>query len=104
MGVLIPTPTVPANPLASLIVEHEEEALFALSEVALYRYRAEELRLEAHLTNWSDVRERLLKLAEQYEILADSLERDEGISPAGTVRSAKMRGSKESRLEAVHLP
>ena len=60
------------------IVEHEEEALFALSEVALYRCRAEELRLEAHLTNWLDVRERLLNLAEQYEILADSLELNEG--------------------------
>jgi hypothetical protein len=72
MGLSIPT--VPANPLASLIVEHGGEPLFILSEVALYRCRAAELRQEVTQTHWADVRERVLKLAEQYELLADSLE------------------------------
>jgi hypothetical protein len=63
-----------ANPLASMIVAHEGEPLIAQSEVALYRARAEELRLEAGQTSWPDVRERVLRLAEQYELLADSVE------------------------------
>jgi hypothetical protein len=68
------TPYTPANPLASMIVEHEEEPLFAQSEVALYQARAKELRLEGAQTSWPEVCERVLRLAEEYEILAGSLE------------------------------
>jgi hypothetical protein len=68
------TKHAPANPLASMIVVHEGEPLFAQSEVALYPARARELRLEATQTSWPDVRERVLRLAEEYELLADSLE------------------------------
>ena len=68
------TKHAPANPLASMIVAHEGEPLFAQSEVALYRARARELRLEATQTSWPDVRERVLRLAEEYELLADSLD------------------------------
>ena len=68
------TKHAPANPLASMIVAHEVEPLFAQSEVALYRARARELRLEATQTSWPDVRERVLRLAEEYELLADSLD------------------------------
>jgi hypothetical protein len=68
------TRLIPANPLASMIIAHEGEPLFAQSEVALYRARAEELRLESAQTSWPDVRERVKKLAEEYELLADSLE------------------------------
>ena len=68
------TKHAPANPLASMIIAHEGEPLFAQSEVALYRARAEELRLEATQTSWPDVRERVLRLAEEYELLADSLD------------------------------
>jgi hypothetical protein len=68
------TRLTPANPLASMIIAHEGEPLFAQSEVALYRARAEELRLESAQTSWPDVRERVKKLAEEYELLADSLE------------------------------
>ena len=68
------TKHAPANPLASMIVAHEGEPLFAQSEVALYRARARELRLEAIQTSWPDVRERVLRLAEEYELLADSLD------------------------------
>jgi hypothetical protein len=57
-----------------MIIAHEEEPLFAQSEVALYRARAEELRLEGAQTSWPEVRERVLKLAEEYELLAGSLE------------------------------
>jgi hypothetical protein len=67
-------PYTPANPLASMIEAHEEEPLFAQSEVALYRARARELRLEGAQTSWPDVRERVTSLAEEYELLADSLE------------------------------
>ena len=68
------TRLTPANPLASMIIAHEGEPLFAQSEVALYRARAEELRLESAQTSWPDVRERVIRLAEEYELLADSLE------------------------------
>jgi len=64
----------PANPLTSMIIAHEGEPLIAQSEVALYRARAEELRVEGAQTSWPDVRERILRLAEEYELLADSLE------------------------------
>jgi hypothetical protein len=57
-----------------MIIAHEGEPLFAQSEVALYRARAEELRLEGAQTSWPDVRERVIRLAEEYELLADGLE------------------------------
>jgi hypothetical protein len=53
-----------------MIIAHEGESLFAQSEVALYRARAEELRLEGAQTSWQEVRERVIRLAEQYELLA----------------------------------
>ena len=68
------TPHTPANRLASMIIAHEGEPLFAQSDVALYRARAEELRLEGAQTSWPDVRERDIRLADEYELLADSLE------------------------------
>ena len=68
------TPYTPANPLASMIIAHEGEPLIAQSEVALYRARAKELHLEGAQTSWPDVRERIIRLAEEYERLADSLE------------------------------
>jgi len=67
-------PYTPANPLASMIEAHEEEPLIAQSEVALYRARARELRLEGAQTSWLDVRERVIRLAAEYELLADGLE------------------------------
>jgi len=67
-------PHTPANPLASMIIAHEGEPQFAQSEVALYRARAEELRLEGAQTSGPEVRERVLRLAEEYELLAESLE------------------------------
>jgi len=76
MGVSIPQ--IPENPLASMIAEHEEESP-SLTEVALYRARAEELRQESYQTSWPDVAERVLKLAEQYHKLADSLGRVRGL-------------------------
>ena len=57
-----------------MIVAHEEEPLIAQSEVAIYRARAKELHLEGAQTSWPDVRERVIRLAEEYERLADSLE------------------------------
>jgi hypothetical protein len=54
-----------------MIIAHERESQ---SEVTLYRSRAAELRQESVQTSWLDVRERLLALAEQYDLLADSLE------------------------------
>ena len=66
-----PISRVPANKLLSMIIAHEGDSL---SEVALYRSRAAELRQESVQTSWPDVRERLLALAEQYDLLADSLE------------------------------
>jgi hypothetical protein len=57
-----------------MIVAHEEEPLIAQSEVALYRARAKELHLEGAQTSWPEVRERVIRLAEEYERLADSLE------------------------------
>ena len=68
------TPYTPANPLASMIIAHEGEPLSAQSEVALYLARAKELHLEGAQTSWPDVRERIIRLAEEYERLADSLE------------------------------
>lgn len=62
---------VSANKLLSMIIAHERESQ---SEVTLYRSRAAELRQESVQTSWRDVRERLLALAEQYDLLADSLE------------------------------
>ena len=38
------------------------------------RASAEELRLEGAQTSWPEVSERVVRLAEQYELLADSLE------------------------------
>jgi hypothetical protein len=63
----------PSNPLASMIVEHEETPY--LCEAGLYRARAAELRQEAEQTHWPDVRTRVLALANEYEFLADNLER-----------------------------
>jgi hypothetical protein len=54
-----------------MIVEHEEAPL--LSESELYRLRAEELRQEGEQTSWRDVRERVLALAKEYDLLAESL-------------------------------
>jgi hypothetical protein len=68
------TRLTPANPLASMIIAHEGEPLIAQSGIALYRARAEELRVEGVQTSWPDVRERVIRLAEEYELLADSLE------------------------------
>jgi hypothetical protein len=48
-----------------MIIAREGEPLFAQSEVALYRARAEELHLEGAQTSWPEVRERVLTLAEQ---------------------------------------
>ena len=62
---------VSANKLLSMIIAHERGSQ---SEVTLYRSRAAELRQESVQTSWPDVRERLLALAEQYDLLADSLE------------------------------
>ena len=62
---------VSGNKLLSMIIAHERESQ---SEVTLYRSRAAELRQESVQTSWPDVRERLLALAEQYDLLADSLE------------------------------
>ena len=62
---------VSAKKLLSMIIAHERESQ---SEVTLYRSRAAELRQESVQTSWPDVRERLLALAEQYDLLADSLE------------------------------
>ena len=62
---------VSANKLLSMIIAHERESQ---SEVTLYRSRAAELRQESAQTSWPDVRERLLALAAQYDLLADSLE------------------------------
>ena len=62
---------VSANKLLSMIIAHERESQ---SEVTLYRSRAAELRQESVQTSWLDVRERLLALAAQYDLLADSLE------------------------------
>ena len=81
MGVSIPQ--IPENPLASMIAEHEEESL---TEVALYRARAEELRQESYQTSWPDVAERVLRLAEQYHKLADSLGRVRGLGKQIPVR------------------
>jgi hypothetical protein len=63
------------NPLVIMSAEHEGEALISQSEIALYRVRARELRQESVQTSWPDVRDRVLVLAEQYDLLADSLER-----------------------------
>ena len=84
MGVFLPLR--PTNPLASLIVEHEETP--PLSEAELYRTRAAELRQEGEQTSWPDVRDRVLVLAEQYDLLADSLERFGAIGAS----LAKFRG------------
>jgi hypothetical protein len=62
---------VSAKKLLSMIIAHERESQ---SEVTLYRSRAAELRQESAQTSWPDVRERLLALAAQYDLLADSLE------------------------------
>jgi hypothetical protein len=55
MGIFLPLR--PPNPLASMIVEHEETP--PISEAELYRARAAELRQEGGLTAWPDVRERV---------------------------------------------
>ena len=67
------------NPLAIMIAGHEGEALLSQSEVALYRVRAQELRQESVQTSWPDVRDRVLALADQYDLLADCLERSDAI-------------------------
>ena len=38
-----------------------------------YRARAAELRREGDQTNWLDVRERVLALAKEYDLLAESV-------------------------------
>ena len=74
-----PEPTVgvslsltPTNPLASMIVEHEDTS--SVSEAEIYRARAAELRQEAQQTHWPDVRDRVLALAEEYDLLAGHVE------------------------------
>jgi hypothetical protein len=54
-----------------MIVEHGETP--PLSEAELYRARAAELRQEGESTSWPDVRERVLALAEEYDLLAESV-------------------------------
>ena len=60
------------NPLASMIVEHEDGS--SLSEAGIYRVRAAELRQEAKLTHWPDVGDRVSALAEEYDLLAKYIE------------------------------
>jgi hypothetical protein len=67
----ISLPLPPPNPLASMIVEHQEAR--PLSESELYRVRAAELRQEGEQTSWQDVRERVLALAKEYDLLAESV-------------------------------
>jgi len=73
-----PEPTVgvssltPPNPLASMILEHEDVS--SMSEAEIYSARAAELRQEAKQTHWPDVRDRVLALAEEYDLLAKCLE------------------------------
>ena len=62
----------PPNPLASMIVEHEDVS--SMSEAEIYSARAAELRQEAKQTHWPDVRDRVLALAEEYDLLAKCLE------------------------------
>jgi len=62
----------PTNPLASMIVEHEDTS--SVSEAEIYRARAAELRQEAQQTHWPDVRDRVLALAEEYDLLAGHVE------------------------------
>ena len=62
----------PANPLASMIEEHEDTS--SVSEAGIYRARAAELRQEAKQTHWLDVRDRVLALAEEYDLLAKHVE------------------------------
>ena len=50
--------------------------------------RAQELRQESVQTSWPDVRKRVLALAEQYDLLADSLERS---GATGASRDQKCR-------------
>jgi hypothetical protein len=57
-------------------------ALLCQSNVALYRVRVQELRQEGVQTSWPDVRDRVLALAEQYDLLADSLERSRASAPS----------------------
>jgi len=63
----------PDNPLASMIAEHEDAS--SMSEARIYQARAAELRQEAKQTHWADVRDRVLALAEEYHLLAESLDR-----------------------------
>jgi len=58
----------PTNPLASMIAEHEDAS--SMSEAEIYRARAAELRQEAKQTHWPDVRDRVLALAGEYDLLA----------------------------------
>ena len=62
----------PTNPLASMIVEHEDVS--SMSEAETYCARAAELRQEAKQTHWPDVRDRVLALAEEYDLLAGHVE------------------------------
>jgi hypothetical protein len=62
----------PTNPLASMIVEHEDTS--SMSDAGIYRARAAELRQEAKQTHWPDVRDRVLALAEEYDLLAKHVE------------------------------
>ena len=62
----------PPNPLASMIVEHEDVS--SMSEAEIYSVRAAELRQEAKQTHWPDVRDRVLALAEEYDLLAKYLQ------------------------------
>ena len=71
MAVLLSLP--PTNPLASMIVEHEDPS--SMSEAEIYQARAAELRQEARQTLWADVRDRVLASAEEYDLVAESLER-----------------------------
>ena len=70
VGVSLSLP--PTNPLASMIVEHEDTS--SVSEAGIYRARAAELRQEAKQTHWLDVRDRVLALAEEYDLLAKHVE------------------------------
>ena len=63
-----------------MIVEHEETP--PLSEAEFYRARAGELRQEGGSTAWPDVRERVLALAKEYDLLAESVKQLESTPPS----------------------
>ena len=54
---------------------HHQSTRSALFQVARLRYRAEEARVIAEDMQHWDIREMMFRIAEEYEDLADSLER-----------------------------